>query len=98
MSVRESDLDKNKMAKERWEREYARMHKRDADFTTISGMDLPPHLKGQFPDFVRAMFTRQVDRQDMSTVFTEYAWEASTCDPCPGPPLTAWEMRQLGAF
>jgi hypothetical protein len=44
------------------------------------------------------MFTRQVDRHDMSTVFTEYAWEASTCDPCPGPPLTAWEMRQLGAF
>ena len=42
MSVRESDLDKKKMAKERWERDYARMHKRDADFTTISGMDLPP--------------------------------------------------------
>ena len=63
-----------------------------------TGMDLPPHLKGQFPDFVRAMFGRQVDRHDMSTVFTEYAWEASTCDPCPGPPLTAWEMRQLGAF
>ena len=61
-----------------------------------TGMDLPPHLKGDFPDFVRAMFGRQVERHDMSTVFTEYAWEASTCDPCPGPPLTAQEMRQLG--
>ncbi|HML96043.1 MAG TPA: methylmalonyl-CoA mutase family protein [Thermodesulfobacteriota bacterium] len=30
------------MARERWERDYARAHKRDADFTTISGMDLPP--------------------------------------------------------
>jgi len=63
-----------------------------------TGMDLPPHLKREFPDFVRAMFSRQVDRHDMSTVFTEYAWEASTCDPCPGPPLTAQEMRSLGAF
>ena len=42
MSVRESDLDKKKMARKRWEREYSRMQKRDADFTTISGMDMPP--------------------------------------------------------
>ncbi len=30
------------MARERWEREYARAEKRGADFTTISGMDIPP--------------------------------------------------------
>ncbi len=42
MSVRESDLNKRRMARERWEREYSRAQKRDADFTTISGMDMPP--------------------------------------------------------
>lgn len=42
MSVRESDLDKRKMARERWEREYGHAQKREADFTTISGMDMPP--------------------------------------------------------
>lgn len=30
------------MARERWDREYGRAEKRDADFTTISGMDVPP--------------------------------------------------------
>jgi len=42
MSVQESDLNKRRMARERWEREYARAEKRGADFTTISGMDIPP--------------------------------------------------------
>jgi hypothetical protein len=42
MSARESGLDKKKMARDRWEREYARAHKRDADFTTVSGMDIQP--------------------------------------------------------
>ena len=42
MSVRESDLDKRKMARDRWEREYGHAQKREADFTTISGMDMPP--------------------------------------------------------
>jgi methylmalonyl-CoA mutase N-terminal domain/subunit len=42
MSVQESDLNKRRMARERWAREYARAEKRGADFTTISGMDIPP--------------------------------------------------------
>jgi methylmalonyl-CoA mutase N-terminal domain/subunit len=55
MSVQESDLNKKRMAKERWEREYGRAQKREADFTTISGMDVPPladteDLRGFDPD------------------------------------------------
>ncbi|MCL4243526.1 MAG: methylmalonyl-CoA mutase family protein [Candidatus Dadabacteria bacterium] len=42
MSARESGLDKKKKARDRWERDYARAHKRDADFTTVSGMEMPP--------------------------------------------------------
>jgi len=55
MSVQESDLNKRRMARERWEREYARAEKRGADFTTISGMDVPPladpeYLSGLDPE------------------------------------------------
>jgi hypothetical protein len=34
----------------------------------------------------------------MGVVFTEYAWDASTCDPCPSPPLADHEWRGLGVF
>src|SRR6185503_18306156 len=30
-------------------------------------------------------------------VVTEYAWQASTCDPCPGPQLNANDFFTLGA-
>jgi hypothetical protein len=30
-------------------------------------------------------------------VVTEYAWDAGSCDPCPGPPLTDSELVTLGA-
>jgi hypothetical protein len=30
-------------------------------------------------------------------VVTEYAWDASNCDPCPTPPLDASELSVLGA-
>ena len=42
-----------------------------------SDMDLPVFLKspGEFPRFYKAMFTQQVEKQDRSAVFTEYAWD-----------------------
>jgi len=30
-------------------------------------------------------------------VFTEYAWDAASCDPCPGPALSAEDLAALGA-
>jgi hypothetical protein len=63
-----------------------------------SDMDVPVFVKDQFPDFYRAMFSEQVKRNDMSTVFTEYAWDMSWCDPCASPPLSNDELRALGVF
>src|SRR6476659_5346753 len=44
------------------------------------------------------MFTRQVDKQDRSAVFTEYAWDMRWCDPCAADPLSSDELRRLGVF
>jgi hypothetical protein len=61
-------------------------------------MELPVFLKGEFADFYRAMFGKQVQKEDMRAVFLEYAWDMSWCDPCAADPLSAEELRQLGVF
>jgi len=63
-----------------------------------TGMDLPLYVKDKFPDFYRAMFSQQVKKENMSTIFTEYAWDMSWCDPCAADPLSTEELRQLGVF
>src|SRR5207245_5464364 len=63
-----------------------------------SGMDLPVYVKSKFPDFYKAMFAEQVRREDMRSVFLEYAWDMAWCDPCAADPLSRDELRQLGVF
>ncbi|PYR02341.1 MAG: DUF2330 domain-containing protein [Acidobacteria bacterium] len=63
-------------------------------------MDLPVYLKqpNEFAAFYKAMFTRQVENQDGSAVFLEYAWDMKWCDPCAADPLSNDELRRLGVF
>lgn len=63
-----------------------------------SGQDVPLFVKNEFAGFYRAMFGRQVRKEDMRTVFLEYAWDMSWCDPCAAEPLSQEELRSLGVF
>jgi hypothetical protein len=65
-----------------------------------SDMELPVYLKaqGEFSRFYKAMFARQVEKEDGRTVFLEYAWDMKWCDPCASDPLSTDELRQLGVF
>jgi hypothetical protein len=63
-----------------------------------TGMDLPVFVKEEFPAFYKAMFSEQVRREDMRSVFAEYAWDMGWCDPCAADPLSGNELRSLGAF
>ena len=63
-----------------------------------SDRDVPEFVKEEFPDFYRALFTRQVGRENMSVVFTEYAWDMGWCDPCASEPLSREELKALGVF
>ncbi len=63
-----------------------------------TGMELPTFVKTEFGKFYGAMFGEQVRRQDMRTVFVEYAWDMTWCDPCAADPLTNDELRKLGVF
>lgn len=63
-----------------------------------SDVEIPTYVKGEFPRFYTAMFTSQVKKQNMSTVFLEYAWDMAWCDPCAADPLSNDQLRKLGVF
>lgn len=63
-----------------------------------TGMELPVFVKQEFPAFYKAMFSEQVRRESMRTVFVEYAWDMGWCDPCAADPLSRDELRNLGVF
>ncbi len=58
--------------------------------------DVPLFVKDDFGAFYKSLFSRQVKKEDMRTVFLEYAWNMGSCDPCAGDPLGADELRELG--
>lgn len=63
-----------------------------------SDAEVPLFIKDDFGTFYKAMFGQQVKKQDMRTVFLEYAWDMAWCDPCAADPLSADELRQIGVF
>jgi hypothetical protein len=62
-----------------------------------SDVEVPQYVRAHFGPFYKAMFAEQVRREAMSAVFTEYAWDMAWCDPCAADPLSADELRKLGA-
>jgi hypothetical protein len=65
-----------------------------------SDVELPVFLKerGEFSRFYKAMFSRQLEREDRRVLFLEYAWDMKWCDPCAADPLSNDELRRLGVF
>lgn len=63
-----------------------------------SDLEVPLFVKNDFANFYKAMFARQVKKEDMRAVFLEYAWDMAWCDPCAADPLSADELRELGVF
>jgi hypothetical protein len=63
-----------------------------------SGNEIPVYIKEKFADFYKALFADQVKKENMNTVFMEYAWDMNWCDPCAADPLSPKELRGLGVF
>ncbi len=63
-----------------------------------SDAEVPLFVKDDFANFYKAMFGRQVVREDRRAVFLEYAWDMAWCDPCAADPLSSAELRELGVF
>ena len=63
--------------------------------TIPTNLDLTEGMKDTFPAFYAALFDRTAALHP-GAVITEYVWAAMSCDPCPGPTLTAQELQTLG--
>ncbi len=64
--------------------------------TVPTNFDVSDNAKGKFATFYASLFDRTLEKNPKSVV-TEYAWDASTCDPCPSPALSYNELATLGA-
>jgi hypothetical protein len=64
--------------------------------TIPTNLDLAEEAVPQFGALYAALFDRTIEKNP-GAVVTEYSWDASTCDPCPGPPLEPWDFTDLGA-
>ncbi len=63
-----------------------------------SNMDVPEFVQGEFAEFYRDMFSKQVKAENERAVFLEYAWDMNWCDPCAADPLSQQDLRKLGVF
>jgi hypothetical protein len=63
--------------------------------TIPTNLDVTEEAKGRFGEFYAALFDRTLEKNPKA-VITEYAWAASTCDPCPTPALDPAELQTLG--
>lgn len=63
--------------------------------TIPTNIDLDPSAKSEFPFFYVSLFDRTL-KANPKAVVTEYAWQATSCDPCPTAPLSDADMVTLG--
>ncbi len=64
--------------------------------TIPTNYDVADSVKDHFGPFYAALFDATLAKNP-GAVVTEYAWQAASCDPCPGPVLDGSELATLGA-
>lgn len=64
--------------------------------TIPTNLDVSETARDKFGSFYAALFDKTLEKTP-NAVVTEYAWDAGTCDPCPGPALYGDDLATLGA-
>jgi hypothetical protein len=59
--------------------------------------EIPEFVEQEFGRFYQALFNTAHTRESKRTVFTEYAWNTSWCDPCAAPPPNPEDLERAGA-
>jgi hypothetical protein len=63
--------------------------------TIPTNFNVKEAARKDFGTFYASLYDETVKRHP-GAVVTEYSWDASTCDPCPGPPLDEADLMTLG--
>ncbi len=61
-------------------------------------MDIPLFVQDEFGEFYKSMFDVAVKKENMKTVFMEYAWDMGWCDPCAADPVPNKDLKELGVW
>lgn len=64
--------------------------------TIPTNIDVDKGIKNRFGEFYAALFDETL-AHNPGAVVTEYSWQATSCDPCPGPQLGYHELLTLGS-
>ena len=61
-----------------------------------TNLEVADGVRRNFPAFFAELFDATVEKMGRKVVVTEYAWQTTSCDPCPTPPLTDNDLTTLG--
>ncbi len=61
-----------------------------------SNLEVENEVRTDFGAFYTALFDATMAKAGGKAVITEYAWQTSSCDPCPVPPLQPNDLFTLG--
>jgi hypothetical protein len=62
-----------------------------------TNLDVADEVRKDFASFFAELFDATLAPRQNKAVVTEYAWQTTSCDPCPTPPLGESEIEILGA-
>jgi len=61
-----------------------------------TNLEVSEGVRQSFPAFYAELFDATIERMGKKAVVTEYAWQTTSCDPCPTPPLSPSDLSTLG--
>jgi hypothetical protein len=62
-----------------------------------TNLEVVDEVRKAFPAFYAELFDATIEKMNRRAVVTEYAWQTTSCDPCPTPPLQPSDLATLGA-
>jgi hypothetical protein len=61
-----------------------------------TNLEVADGVRQNFAGFYAELFDAAVEKMGRKVVITEYAWQTTSCDPCPTPPLSLDDLSTLG--
>ncbi len=61
-----------------------------------TNLDVADQVRTHFGSFYAELFDAALNQAGGKAIVTEYAWQSTSCDPCPTPVLDASELATLG--
>lgn len=61
-----------------------------------TNLEVAEEVRKDFPAFYAELFDQTMAKMNDKAVVTEYAWQTTSCDPCPTPPLDQSDLATLG--